>query len=119
MSIMFIDNFLYIPSRGWHQSWLSSGFFRDFLKIPRIGDFFESRDFYSRDSGFFLISGFLFLGFSQNRDFFGILYHRDIPEIFLSPESGFFFVGWDIPTKSQLCSKLSLPYGRVYIIRYF
>ena len=45
----------------------SSGFFRDFLKIPRIRDFFESRDFYPRDSGFFLNFGIFY---PRDQDFF-------------------------------------------------
>ena len=36
------------------------------------------------------------------RDFFGIFYLRDIPGI-KNPRDRDFFVGWDIPTKSQLC----------------
>ena len=53
-------------------------------------------------SGFFLISGFLSPGFFT----FGIS-----RGFLLSPGSVFFFVGWDIPTKSQfwfISNKLSL-----------
>ena len=94
---------------------------------------FYPRDFHPRDSGFFLVSGFLspgfgiFLnfgifipgifakspGFMQNpRDFYprDSGFFRDFwpsgyPGDFLSPGSGFFFVGWDIPTKSHLWCK--------------
>ena len=83
-----------IPILGLTVFW-PSGFFRDFLKIPRIRDYFKSwnfypldskffisveifipgiRDFNPGDSGFFLISGFLFPGFSKNlRDLCEIL----------------------------------------------
>ena len=47
------------------------GFFQDrdfftaeFWAIPRDSGFLDSRDFYPRESGFFLISGFLSPGFS-------------------------------------------------------
>ena len=69
---------------------------------------FYSRDFHPRNSGLFLVSGFLSPGF-------GIFYNFwiFIPGIFAkSPGTGIFsgffsfgifFVVWDIPTKSQLC----------------
>ena len=65
---------------------LSLGIFipghRDFSKF---WDFYP-RDFYTRDSGYF-------------RDFFTFGISRG----FFIPGIGIFFVGWDFPTKSQLC----------------
>ena len=66
---------------------------RDF-QIPGI------RDFYPWASGFFLILGFLYPWFGI---FSGSFYLRDIPGIYFIPGIGIFFVGWDFPTKSQLC----------------
>ena len=45
----------------WYRIFLGLG-----ILIPGIRDFFQSRDFNTRDSGFFYVSGFLYLGFSRN-----------------------------------------------------
>ena len=95
-----------IPILGLTVFW-PSGFFRDFLKIPRIRDYFKSwnfypldskffisveifipgiRDFNPGDSGFFLISGFYPQDLCEIRDFLSSWY----PGNFLSPGSGFF-----------------------------
>ena len=92
----FFRDFLKIPKI---QDFLSLGIFilgiRDFLSlgifISGIRDFSKSQDFNPRDSGFFLISGFLsrdFCEIPEIRDF----YLRHIPGIVILG-SGFF--SWD------------------------
>ena len=120
---------LYVKKILGFDDFLTIGFFpgfpenpRDFRKIPGIRDFFLVSGFLS--PGFFIPGIGIFLnfgifipgifakspGFMQNpRDFYpgDSGFFRDFlpsgyPGDFLSPGSGFFFVGWDIPTKSHL-----------------
>ena len=93
------------PSGFFGISWESPGlgFFSLGIFISKIRDFSKFWDLYPRDSR--KIRG--------NRDFFGISYLRNIPRSgyftfgisrrFFILGIGIFFVGWDIPTKSQLC----------------
>ena len=86
-------------------------FFSLGIFIPGIRDFFKSRDFYPRDSGFFLISGFLSLEFGifipRIRDFFGIFDLRDIPGIFYPRDRDFF--SWDGISRQKATSGNYMP----------
>ena len=86
------------------SGFLSPGFGIFFVSgflLPGFG-IFLSRDFYSRDSGFFLISGFLSPRFYAKSPGFGIFSGFFTFGIY-TIGSGFFLVGWDIQPKSNLC----------------
>ena len=102
---------------GFFHKFLTIGIFSGFSENSGVGIFFESRDFLSPGSGFFLFRdknprdfceipgiyakspGFLSPGFGIFSGFFTFGVSRG----FFIPGIGIFFVGWDIPTISQLC----------------
>ena len=94
---------------------------REFWRIPGITNFYQSRNFYPRDSGFFLISGFLSPGFSRNPLDSGF-YLQDIPGIFYPdsyPLNSDFF-SWDgiLLIDNNLQQKIE-NLGSLYLLKLF
>ena len=88
---------------------------------PRgFGIFEKSEDFYPRDLAFGIF-GHFYLGIFWEWGFFGVgdfsgigIYFRGmISRGFLPPGSGFFFVGWDNPTKSHLWLRMRTLHTRL------
>ena len=106
-----------IPSAKFRKSKNPGDRDRDFEipKIRGIGISFCWNFFNTRDSGFFLISEFLFSGLMQNpRDsgFFRDFVTSGYPWNFLSRDRDF-FVRWDITTKSQLWVRWSRGFDEI------